>query len=48
MIGLDFPAVFEIAERLGIEDTPGLILRIKALESAELSRANKSENASDA
>lgn len=41
LIGLDYPAVFQLAELYGIEMTPGMMSKVQALERATLKRANK-------
>lgn len=43
IIGLDWPAVIEIAKIHGIRITPAIFCKIKALESFELKRHNKKE-----
>jgi hypothetical protein len=41
LVGLDYPAVFQIAELYGVEVTPGLFQKLKALELRELTRDRK-------
>jgi hypothetical protein len=41
LVGLDYPAMFQMAEFLGIEMSPGTLAKVKALEIATLKRAHK-------
>jgi hypothetical protein len=41
LVGLDYPAMFQMADRLGIETPPGMLSKIKALELSTIKRANK-------
>lgn len=48
VVGLDFPAVFQIAELHGIEMTPNLFQKLKVLEIATLKKQNdKGEEGKD-
>lgn len=46
IIGLDFPAVFQIAGLYGIEINPGMFQKLRALEVEELKRVDKNEQRS--
>jgi hypothetical protein len=41
LVGLDYPAVFQTAELLGIELIPSLFFKIKLLENKTLERARE-------
>jgi hypothetical protein len=41
LLGLDYPAMFQMAEFMGVEMSPGVFAKIKALELATLKQANK-------
>jgi hypothetical protein len=41
LLGLDYPAMFQMAEFLGVEMSPGTLAKMKALEFSTLKRANK-------
>lgn len=38
LVGLDYPAVFQVAEALAVEMTPGMIKKIQALERKVMQR----------
>ena len=40
-IGLDYPAVFRVAKIIGVEMHPANLMRLQALERAELSRVRR-------
>jgi len=41
IVGLDYPAVFQVAELLGLELTPNLFYKIQLLEGKSLERFRK-------
>lgn len=41
LLGLDYPAMFQMAEFMGIEMSPGALAKIKALELSTLKRSHK-------
>lgn len=41
LVGLDYPAMFQMAEFMGIEMSAGTLAKIKALEMATLNRPDK-------
>lgn len=44
-VGLDIPAARELAEVLGLDFSPAMLLRVRALELAALEEMNKPEEA---
>lgn len=44
-VGLDFPAALQVAEVLGIEATPALLGKLRALERATLKAMREREDA---
>jgi hypothetical protein len=43
VVGLDYPAVYKIAEVIGIEETPILHQKLRILESLQLRKWSKKE-----
>lgn len=42
-VGLDYPAIFEIAAIYGVDITPAIFQKLKILEMHELARQGKGE-----